>query len=663
MEDKGFIKHESAIIDDHVTIGKDTIIRQFCHVQSGTVIGEACSLGQNVNISNNVMIGSHVKIQNNVSVCEGVTLEDYVFCGSGCVFTNDLTRRAKYPKNHKHKPILICHDATIGANATIVCGHEVGAYATIADGAVVTSDVPPHALFAGVPAKQTSWVCECGEVLKSTVSCFFSCSECRKQYVVIDDALKQLSPNNIPNNLIIVHDNEAWIPKKDCNPVGYSLEEARETMAICGWKDARIYSVEGEIKKYKLKGNECHKQLFSLNEYNFDTWSQAYKDRNINVAGLPIEVESNQDYENDLRAKLDEFLDALDKPAFAYDKDLITSVQNNCESIKTIFMQLKDENRCAAERLLGDFLKPFIDEGFLVSNLDESYAFRGLAPYQCLRVPGFDSTYRKSLTTSLTFFRVRTKSINDNLTTISKLEDIVHLPYKLASKACDMRYSRKGNPCLYLAVTSWICAKECRWNEDTQELYGSAFMPTEDGKRLKVLNLAISQYLIDGIGWRGTEKEKGNCIDLQRAMLKLYPLVLAMSYRIKNTSLEKKYEYLISQCLMDVIQRVGIDGIAYLSAQGDDEFQYPHGVNLAIPAFDIDENNQFSKYCSKFHITKPVKFDKQDERTERSFINKIYDDRNCFSCKIKLDNVDVFYGDTEFSRFDNYLCSQKRETL
>jgi len=155
MEEKNYFVHESSYVDDNVEIGEWTKIWHFCHIQSGAKIGKKCSLGQNVNVANNVIIGNDVKIQNNVSVYEGVEIEDGVFCGPSCVFTNDLTPRARYPKGREHyKKTVVRHDATIGANATIVCGHEIGMYATIAAGAVVTKNVKPHALMAGVPAKQ-----------------------------------------------------------------------------------------------------------------------------------------------------------------------------------------------------------------------------------------------------------------------------------------------------------------------------------------------------------------------------------------------------------------------------------------------------------------------------------------------------------------------------
>lgn len=167
-----YFVHETSVVDDGVSIGNGTKIWYFCHIQTGAVIGEKCSFGQNVNVANNVKIGNGCKLQNNVSVYEGVELEDYVFCGPSMVFTNDLTPRAKYPKGSAgYKKTLLRTGATIGANATVVCGHEIGRWAMVAAGAVVTKDVKDHALMAGVPAKQIGWVCECGEILDDTLEC------------------------------------------------------------------------------------------------------------------------------------------------------------------------------------------------------------------------------------------------------------------------------------------------------------------------------------------------------------------------------------------------------------------------------------------------------------------------------------------------------------
>ena len=157
--------HPSSYIDEGVTIGDNTKIWHFCHVQKGAVIGKNCSLGQNVNIGNNVKIGNGVRIQNNVSVYEGVELEDNVFCGPSCVFTNVLVPRAHFPVHGQYNRTLIKEGASLGANCTIVCGHTVGKGAMIAAGAVVTHDVPDFALMAGVPARQIGTVNERGEIV------------------------------------------------------------------------------------------------------------------------------------------------------------------------------------------------------------------------------------------------------------------------------------------------------------------------------------------------------------------------------------------------------------------------------------------------------------------------------------------------------------------
>lgn len=188
-EQKDYFVHETSFVDDNVSIGMGTKIWHFCHVQSGAVIGENCSFGQNVNVSNNVKVGNHVKVQNNVSLYEGVELEDYVFCGPSMVFTNDLTPRTRYPKGHAgYKKTLIKHDATLGANCTIVCGHTVGEYATIAAGAVVTKNVLPYALMAGVPARRVGWVCKCGMVLKKDLTC----PDCSRKYIEDGESIKEI---------------------------------------------------------------------------------------------------------------------------------------------------------------------------------------------------------------------------------------------------------------------------------------------------------------------------------------------------------------------------------------------------------------------------------------------------------------------------------------
>ena len=180
---KPFI-HESSYVDDDVVIGEDTKIWHFCHIQKGARIGERCSFGQNVNVGNNVRIGNGVRIQNNVSVYEGVEIEDNVFCGPSCVFTNVTTPRAHFPRHGVYAKTLIKEGASLGANSTVVCGHTVGRSALIAAGAVVTRDVPDFALMAGVPARRIGWVCECGKRLDDSLQC-----SCGRHYHLHSDGM------------------------------------------------------------------------------------------------------------------------------------------------------------------------------------------------------------------------------------------------------------------------------------------------------------------------------------------------------------------------------------------------------------------------------------------------------------------------------------------
>src|ERR671928_1117782 len=156
---KPFI-HESAYVDDGAQIGAGTKVWHFCHVLGGAVIGERCSLGQNVVVMNGVTIGNNVKIQNNVSIYEGVQCEDDVFCGPSMVFTNVVNPRSHVSRKHEYRPTLVRRGATLGANSTIVCGHTIGRYAFIGAGAVVTRDVPDHALAIGNAARIAGWMCE-----------------------------------------------------------------------------------------------------------------------------------------------------------------------------------------------------------------------------------------------------------------------------------------------------------------------------------------------------------------------------------------------------------------------------------------------------------------------------------------------------------------------
>ena len=189
-----YFVHDSSYVDEGCIIGKNTKIWHFSHIQSNSIIGSSCSIGQNVNIANNVKIGNYVKIQNNVSVYEGVELEDYVFCGPSMVFTNVLNPRSKYPQNSSefYSKTLVKEGASIGANATIVCGNTIGKYSFIAAGAVVTKDVKDYSLMVGVPAKRIGWISERGSKLIFKTNNVALCSISNQKYKIKDKVVVKI---------------------------------------------------------------------------------------------------------------------------------------------------------------------------------------------------------------------------------------------------------------------------------------------------------------------------------------------------------------------------------------------------------------------------------------------------------------------------------------
>ena len=181
----GVTIHPTAIVDEGAQVGEGTRIWHWVHVAPKSTIGKGCSLGQNVYVGNDVAIGNNVKIQNNVSVYDAVTLEDDVFCGPSMVFTNVINPRSHVTRKHEYKRTLVRKGASIGANATIVCGTEIGTFAFVAAGAVVTKDVPAYALVGGVPARRMGWMCQCGERLHFEADAA-KCGACGSGYVRVN---------------------------------------------------------------------------------------------------------------------------------------------------------------------------------------------------------------------------------------------------------------------------------------------------------------------------------------------------------------------------------------------------------------------------------------------------------------------------------------------
>lgn len=174
--------HPSAVVDEGVSLGEDTRVWHFVHVTSGARVGKRCSLGQNVFVGKSVLIGDGVKIQNNVSIYEGVDVGDDVFLGPSCVFTNVNNPRAFIERKSEYRKTRIGKGASVGANATIVCGHDLGEYAFVGAGAVVTKNVPAYALVVGNPARRTGWMCRCGVKLENGAN--VTCKSCGDRYAI-----------------------------------------------------------------------------------------------------------------------------------------------------------------------------------------------------------------------------------------------------------------------------------------------------------------------------------------------------------------------------------------------------------------------------------------------------------------------------------------------
>lgn len=191
-ENKDFYAHETAVIDDGCTIGKGVKIWHFCHVMEGCTIGDQCNIGQNVVISPGVILGKNVKVQNNVSIYTGVICEDDVFLGPSMVFTNVVNPRSAVNRRGSYSRTLVKRGASIGANATIVCGHDIGEFAFIGAGAVVTKEVPAYALVVGNPARQAGWMSEYGHRLKFDESGIAVCPESKEKYELKNGRVNKL---------------------------------------------------------------------------------------------------------------------------------------------------------------------------------------------------------------------------------------------------------------------------------------------------------------------------------------------------------------------------------------------------------------------------------------------------------------------------------------
>lgn len=456
-----------------------------------------------------------------------------------------------------------------------------------------------------------------------------------------------------------IKEGEIFCPDTKGNRRGFNEKEIKKYR---DQTDIKIYCIEDEIKKYNLDKNNSNPFGLSKEENSFKIWYEAYLNRNINVSffSVPQKIKTDDEYRNALEKIFEKYKKELKRPAFVYKEGFLECVEGICDSIIKAVDCLIDGNKMEAEEILIRKLSLFLEEPFLVSDLDGSYAFRMNAPFEILRDRNLD--YEPMMKTPLTFYRCRCKEKSDS-DEINQIDKMYHVPYKLRDKTSNMRFSEQGCPGLYLSVATYTCSQECSWKEDAQDLYASAFVPNDKGKKYKILNLTVSAPLIDGVYNPNIDigEERTNLEKLQISMLKVFPFVIATSFSVTNGGACNKV-YLLSQALMKAVGKCGIDGIAYLSARGENAFEFPQMVNLAIPATDISEDKQYSDKCFGFYVSKPVKFRCQKGETDKSYINTILPPKDKygfdnFTAKLKVDGKNQFYGDTAYGQFDNYLVS------
>ena len=401
-------------------------------------------------------------------------------------------------------------------------------------------------------------------------------------------------------------------------------------------------------------------------------------DRNIIGFEIPFKANCNRDYEEKLKDKLDEFAKTIDRSPFRKEGTLVDDVKCICKMVYDAFVAAKNEKtKKEAEKIVEKILENYKEDSFAVTELDKSYAFRGIAPFDELKPEwGSEEKYNDMIKDELNFFRARQIGEGE---TIQERKEINYLSYNNRKWANDMRFSSKGKVCLYLGTTSYVCSKECRWDE-SKNLYLSSFKFNENGKKLKILNLVVLEALMNGIG---TVAEWDlRCRELHSAMIRIFPLVIATMFTISTPDAERKgkygecckYEYLLSQILMNVLQKVGIDGVAYLSRQGKNDFQYPQMVCLAIPVNDSSDRDQYGNLINDFVMTPPILYNNfsGDSIYERkSYINKNYSEyiekswgkTVQFNAKVEFAGKTVFYQETPYSKFDDFLINQEHKKV
>ena len=420
--------------------------------------------------------------------------------------------------------------------------------------------------------------------------------------------------------------------------------------------------MKGEIGLQEIKTEE----FLTEEQLAEDKQRKEYFNNNINGFKLPIEVKSDDDYLKKLTAVLNEYYNFLsNNSAFKYEMKLLEDVKENndkiIESIKKYYSGEIVESKKHIKEILVNYKDD--DDNFFVSELDKSYAFRQIATFVNLHSQGDERKYKEMNEYELSFFKARTDEVTER-------KEMLHIPFNKRGIISTQRFSIAGIPCIYMGTTSYVCWLELG-RPSNNKFYVSSYKFNDEDKKLKILNLVISEPLINGIFNRGIEKEGSKQKILQIRMLKLWPLICATSFSIVEENRKFRSEYIISQLIMHCLKELNIDGVAYLSKKGKDDFQFPQGVNLAIPVFEHFEEELYGKQCAELLLSKPYNYEaflnlKDVEVNGLSYINKIFEQKDEAgdekdTSKVSYDNETIFYGKIRYSDFDNYLVNKEHK--
>lgn len=379
-------------------------------------------------------------------------------------------------------------------------------------------------------------------------------------------------------------------------------------------------------------------------------------DRNVN--GFPSITRYND--ENNIKinlwTKLDNYKNIFfEKLAFKNEKALLSNIDNNIRNIKSAYECYKEGDLEKAVGYIYNIISEVKDDKFFVSDLNNSYALRYVAPFEYLHSSLIDD-YSDMLNHPIFLFRGRTT----NGEVLKERKEMVHRPYKLNEKITRQRFTCQGVPALYLSSTSYACWLEL--GKPEEDFYVSCFTPNEQGKHLQILNLCFSEELINGIYNETFDKEDKPRKDLQNKMIALFPLVIATSYKFVDYH-ENKEEYIIPELVMRSIKKLNIDGIAYISKNLNHDLEFQIGTNIVLPVYKENLSNGYGKICNCFNMTKPIKYGSKIYQNSLQYNrgSYIYDifctSKSTYHPTIKLDNTIQKYEDTNFCQFDNCLSN------